>query len=78
MPYRGLVPESCLPSFPGSTKIGSCKDRTGKGSTFSTAYKKSLRKFFEVQTSVYEKGNGWIMWTWKVSPGISLCCEGRN
>lgn len=24
-------------------------------------------QFYEVQTTVYEKGSGWIMWTWKVS-----------
>lgn len=52
----------------GSTRaIGSCTGKTGSGATFSSAYKVSLRKFFEVQETVYsQSGSGWIMWAWKV------------
>ncbi|ORY75356.1 glycoside hydrolase superfamily [Leucosporidium creatinivorum] len=50
-------------------KVGSCTGKTGSGANFSSAYKASLRKFYEVQTTVYERGSGWIMWTWKMESG---------
>lgn len=51
-------------TLPGSTTHGDCSLVSGDGSTFSAAYKVQLRKYFEVQTTTYEKyGNGWIMWT---------------
>lgn len=28
-------------------------------------FQRFLRKFWEAQTIAYEKGSGWIMWTWK-------------
>lgn len=51
----------------GSTKLGSCTNLTGSGAGFSSTYETQLRKYFEVQTTTYEKyGIGWIMWTWKM------------
>ncbi|KAF9479442.1 glycoside hydrolase family 5 protein [Pholiota conissans] len=52
-------------TYPGSTRIGSCKGLTGSGATFSASYKAFLRKFWEAQVITYEKAQGWIMWTWK-------------
>ncbi|KAF8215876.1 exo-beta-1,3-glucanase [Mycena galopus ATCC 62051] len=52
-------------SYPGSTRVGSCTGLTGKASSFSSAYKKFLRQFWEAQVISYEKGQGWIQWTWK-------------
>ncbi|KAL0951612.1 hypothetical protein HGRIS_008292 [Hohenbuehelia grisea] len=52
-------------SFPGSTRVGSCTGQTGKASSFSSSYKTFLRQFWEAQTISYEKGAGWIQWTWK-------------
>ncbi|TFK19971.1 exo-beta-1,3-glucanase [Coprinopsis marcescibilis] len=52
-------------TYPGSTRVGSCAGFTGKASTFSTSYKAFLRRFWEAQTITYEKGSGWIQWTWK-------------
>jgi len=49
----------------GSTRIGSCQGLTGKASTFSDDYKKWLRQFWQAQANSYEKGAGWIQWTWK-------------
>ncbi|KAJ7167407.1 glycoside hydrolase family 5 protein [Mycena crocata] len=52
-------------SYPGSQRIGSCTGLTGAASTFSYNYKTFLRKFWEAQVISYEKGQGWIQWTWK-------------
>ncbi|VDB95629.1 unnamed protein product [Peniophora sp. CBMAI 1063] len=52
-------------SFEGSAGVGSCKDRTGSISDLSSSYKTFLRKMFEAQTSAFEQGSGWVMWTWK-------------
>ncbi|KAJ6502680.1 glycoside hydrolase family 5 protein [Mycena vulgaris] len=52
-------------SFPGSTRVGSCTGQTGSASTFSASYKTFLRQFWEAQVISYEKGQGWIQWTWK-------------
>jgi glucan 1,3-beta-glucosidase len=52
-------------TFPGSTPIGSCTGITGKASTFSSSFKKFLREVWEAQVIAYEKGSGWIQWTWK-------------
>ncbi|PKI85884.1 glucan 1,3-beta-glucosidase [Malassezia vespertilionis] len=54
-------------SFPGSTRRGSCKNRSGNANTFSNDFKKNLKKNFEAQADAYEGGVGWIMWTWKVA-----------
>ncbi|KAH0585523.1 hypothetical protein H2248_008758 [Termitomyces sp. 'cryptogamus'] len=52
-------------TFPGSTRVGSCTGLTGKASTFSAEYKTFLRQYWEAQTRAYERGIGWIQWTWK-------------
>ncbi|KAH9812996.1 family 5 glycoside hydrolase [Melampsora americana] len=52
-------------TFFGFQSIGSCIGKSGNQNSFSNQYKISLGKFFEVQTSVYEKASGWIMWTFK-------------
>ncbi|EGG11838.1 family 5 glycoside hydrolase [Melampsora larici-populina 98AG31] len=52
-------------TFNGSQRIGSCVGKSGSSETFSEEYKNSLGRFFEVQTTVYEKSSGWIMWTFK-------------
>jgi glucan 1,3-beta-glucosidase len=52
-------------TYPGSSRIGSCTGKTGKASTFSASYKTFLRRYWEAQTITYEKGQGWIQWTWK-------------
>ena len=49
----------------GSPRIGSCAGFSGSGSTFSSSYKTFLRKFWEAQVQTFEKGSGWLMWTWK-------------
>jgi len=46
-------------------RIGTCTGITGKASTFSASYKSFLRQFWEAQVISYEKGQGWIQWTWK-------------
>ncbi|EPQ60446.1 glycoside hydrolase [Gloeophyllum trabeum ATCC 11539] len=52
-------------SYPGSPCVGSCNGKTGAASSFSSSYKTFLRKFWEAQVISYEKGSGWIQWTWK-------------
>lgn len=52
-------------SFPGSTRVGSCTGLTGSASSFSASYKTFLRQYWEAQVMSYEKGQGWIQWTWK-------------
>jgi len=56
-------------SFSGSTRVGSCTGFTGAASSFTSAYKTNLRKFWEAQVQTYEKGSGWIQWTWKTEDG---------
>lgn len=57
--YEGTHPDS-------KTRIGTCETKTGHPSKFSEEYKISLRKYWEAQVGTYEKGAGWIQWTWKV------------
>ncbi|KAJ7459150.1 exo-beta-1,3-glucanase [Mycena galericulata] len=52
-------------SYPGSMAVGSCTGLTGPASSFSSSYKTFLREFWEAQVISYEKGQGWIQWTWK-------------
>ncbi|PWN34494.1 putative EXG1-exo-beta-1,3-glucanase, major isoform [Meira miltonrushii] len=52
-------------TYPGSSKIGSCNGKTGKGTNFSSSYKSFLKQMFDTQRKAYERGTGWIMWTWK-------------
>ncbi|TFK56626.1 glycoside hydrolase family 5 protein [Heliocybe sulcata] len=52
-------------SYSGSPYVGSCNGKTGHASSFSSDFKRFLRQFWEAQVITYEKGAGWIMWTWK-------------
>ncbi|KAI0783083.1 exo-beta-1,3-glucanase [Abortiporus biennis] len=52
-------------TFSGSTRVGSCTGLTGSSSSFSSSYKTFLRQYWEAQTITYEKGSGWVQWTWK-------------
>lgn len=52
-------------SYPGSSAVGSCNGKTGSGSNFSSSYKQFLQQMFDTQRKSYERGTGWIMWTWK-------------
>ena len=56
-------------TYPGSSFIGSCSGLTGSASSFSASYKTYLRQFWEAQVISYEKGQGWIQWTWKTEAG---------
>jgi glucan 1,3-beta-glucosidase len=46
-------------------RVGSCAEQTGTGESFSAEYKTYLRQMWEAQVVTFEKGSGWIMWTWK-------------
>ncbi|KAI9511875.1 glycoside hydrolase family 5 protein [Russula earlei] len=62
---------------PGAPSFGSCNGLTGPGWSFSQDYKNFLRQFmggagcdadngvYFGQVITYEKGSGWIQWTWK-------------
>ncbi|KAI0094429.1 exo-beta-1,3-glucanase [Irpex rosettiformis] len=52
-------------TFSGSTKVGSCTGKSGNRNSFSSDYKTFLRQYWEAQVITYEKGQGWIQWTWK-------------
>lgn len=52
-------------SYPGSSYVGSCNGLTGSASSFSASYKTFLRQYWEAQVITFEKGAGWIQWTWK-------------
>ncbi|EKM61608.1 glycoside hydrolase family 5 protein [Phanerochaete carnosa HHB-10118-sp] len=52
-------------TYPGSTFVGSCDGLTGSASSFSSSYKTFLRQYWEAQVITFEKGSGWIQWTWK-------------
>ncbi|KAG8823692.1 exo-1,3-beta-glucanase [Serendipita sp. 401] len=52
-------------TLPGSTYIGSCAQWTGSGANFSADYKAFLRRFWEAQVTAFERGQGWMYWTWK-------------
>jgi glucan 1,3-beta-glucosidase len=54
-------------SYAGSTFISSCSGKSGSASSFPNNYTTFMRKNFEAQTSAYERGQGWIFWTWRVS-----------
>ncbi|KAI0695614.1 exo-beta-1,3-glucanase [Cytidiella melzeri] len=52
-------------TYPGSTEVGSCSGKTGNSASFSSSYKTFLRQYWEAQVITYEKGAGWVQWTWK-------------
>ncbi|KAG1765106.1 glycoside hydrolase family 5 protein [Suillus occidentalis] len=52
-------------SMSGTTAVGSCTGKTGNATSFSSDYKQFMRQYWEAQIISYEKGSGWIQWTWK-------------
>lgn len=52
-------------SMSGTTAVGSCTGKTGNATSFSSDYKTFMRQYWEAQVISYEKGSGWIQWTWK-------------
>jgi glucan 1,3-beta-glucosidase len=52
-------------TYRGSHLVGNCTGLTGNASTFSSEYQTFLRQSWEAQVITYEKGAGWIQWTWK-------------
>jgi len=54
-------------SLDGRKALGTCKFKTGPGSKFSDEYKTFLRQYWEAQAISFEKGAGWISWTWKTA-----------
>jgi len=52
-------------SYDDAPWTGNCSSKTGSGATFSSDYKTFLRKYWEAQTITFEKGAGWVQWTWK-------------
>jgi len=53
-------------TFDTTTKaIGTCENKSGSGENFSEEYKTFLRKYWEAQVITWEKGAGWVHWTWK-------------
>lgn len=51
--------------FPGSKYHASCRGKSGNSKNWSDEYKDQLRRSFDAQSSSYEGGAGWIMWTWR-------------
>ncbi|CAE6475138.1 unnamed protein product [Rhizoctonia solani] len=49
----------------GSTFVRTCEDVTGTMDKFSDEYKTWLRRYWDAQTMAFERGNGWVYWTWK-------------
>ncbi|KAF7719880.1 Glucan 1,3-beta-glucosidase [Penicillium ucsense] len=53
-------------SYPGSTAVGSCDGKSyGNIDTLTPDERTNIRKFIEGQLDAYEKGSGWLYWTWK-------------
>ncbi|KAJ5398872.1 hypothetical protein N7465_009361 [Penicillium sp. CMV-2018d] len=53
-------------TFSGSQHIGSCEGKsTGSVEAMSEEDRSNTRRFIEGQLDAYEKGNGWLYWTWK-------------
>ena len=52
-------------SFNNTKPIGTCEGKSGDGANFSPEYKAFLRKYWEAQATAFERGAGWISWTWK-------------
>ena len=52
-------------TYSNAKYTGNCAAKTGSGASFSPDYKTFLRKYWEAQTITYEKGAGWVQWTWK-------------
>ena len=53
-------------TFSGSSYIGSCDGKyTGTVADLSSDDKSNIRHFIEAQLDAYERGTGWVFWTWK-------------
>ena len=53
-------------TFPGSSRVGSCDGKyTGRVADLSDDDKRNIRSFIEAQLDAYERGAGWVFWTWK-------------
>lgn len=53
-------------TYPGSSAIGSCAGKSvGTVAGLSQADRDNIRRFIEAQLDAYEKGSGWLYWTWK-------------
>ncbi|KAJ5384730.1 Glycoside hydrolase superfamily [Penicillium concentricum] len=53
-------------TFSGSSHIGSCAGKsTGSVAAMPENDRTNLRRFIEGQLDAYEKGTGWLYWTWK-------------
>ncbi|GJE86367.1 glycoside hydrolase family 5 protein [Phanerochaete sordida] len=52
-------------SYPGHTYSGSCAGLTGRAEAFSESYKAFLAQYWAAQVRTYERGAGWVQWTWK-------------
>ncbi|CAG8888240.1 unnamed protein product [Penicillium egyptiacum] len=53
-------------TFASSQHVGSCEGKsTGSVAALSEDERSNLRRFIEAQLDAYEKGNGWVYWTWK-------------
>lgn len=53
-------------SYQGSKALGTCNGKsTGNVSELSQSDRDGLRQFIEAQLDAYEKGAGWLYWTWK-------------
>jgi glucan 1,3-beta-glucosidase len=52
-------------SFPGSSQVGTCDGKSvGSVDALSEDDRTNLRRFIEGQLDAYEKGTGWLYWTW--------------
>lgn len=53
-------------TYPGSSAIGSCDGKSnGSVDALSQDDRDNIRRFIEAQLDAFEKGNGWLYWTWK-------------
>ncbi|KAJ5246109.1 Glycoside hydrolase superfamily [Penicillium chermesinum] len=53
-------------SYQGSTAIGTCDGKyQGTTSDLPQAERDGIRQFIEAQLDAFEKGSGWLYWTWK-------------
>ncbi|KAJ5894101.1 hypothetical protein N7495_005792 [Penicillium taxi] len=53
-------------SYPGSSALGSCEGKSvGSVDGLSQDDRNNIRQFIEAQLDAFEKGSGWLYWTWK-------------
>ena len=63
-------------TFGNSALTGNCLHKSGSGDNFDEGYKTFLRKYWEAQTITFEKGGGWIHWTWRAEQADDWSYEG--